>query len=94
MMTTLQPTIVAARARPDSGDQVSLVRHESMEVLGGAIVNRLFRVGLELCSAVGVTRDESVRLRLEQAVEELDAAVKDMRRLMLAVIEEPVDPGD
>lgn len=84
-------TSVAATAHPlrDSDGQASLADRDRMGTIGDEITNRLFLAGLELCSALGIARDEAVRVRLEQAVAEVDDAIKDLRQLMLIALAGP-----
>jgi hypothetical protein len=55
-------------------------------VLGQAISNKLFSVGMDLHFALMQTRDRQSRERLEHAVAEIDDAVKDLRHLMTALM--------
>lgn len=73
------PWTPAGRARRVDDDYIG--------ALGDEITNRLFLVGTDLCSAIGLAADEPVRVRLEHAVAEADEAIKALRHLMLAVRE-------
>jgi hypothetical protein len=72
---------------------VRQVDHDHISALGDEISNRLFLAGLDLCSALGLVKNEAARERLEQAVSELDDSIKDLRLLMLAVTAQ-ADPAD
>lgn len=65
---------------------------DRLSSLGDEINNRLFRVGLDVCSALGLAKDEAVRVRLELVVAELDGAIKDLRQLVLIVLAAQADP--
>ena len=57
-------------------------------VLGQAISNRLFSAGLDLDFALTLTGNGPARMRMEHAVTQLDEAIKELRHLMIAVIEQ------
>lgn len=92
-MTGLSPAATVTPLRWDRGDRACPADHDRMGALGDEIINSLFRAGLDVCSALGLAKDESVRVRLERAVDELDDAIKDLRHLMLAVLETPEGSG-
>ena len=49
------------------------------------VIQRLFAVGLSLQSVSGVAEDSQVRQRIESAVDDLDATIKDIRRSIFAL---------
>jgi hypothetical protein len=53
--------------------------------LGQAIATRLFSAGLALNSALSRIRDGPAADRVRQAVDDIDEAIRDVRRLMLSV---------
>lgn len=52
--------------------------------LGHAVIVRLLTAGLELNSALTRIRDGPAADRVRHAVDELDAAIRDLRQLLLA----------
>jgi hypothetical protein len=61
--------------------------------LGQAIVNRLFSAGLDLALVRSQIPDGPAADRLSHAVSQLDEAIIDLRRLMLAVAGIPARPA-
>jgi signal transduction histidine kinase len=53
------------------------------------VIQRLFATGLSLQTASRLTQHESVRGRLEEAVDEVDAVIKDIRHTIFALHREP-----
>ncbi len=75
-----------ARSRED---QQRLALFEDRDRIGrdlhDLVIQRLFAVGLGLQGAVRLTDRPEVRSRLEQAVDDLDATIKDIRRSIFAL---------
>lgn len=92
-MTALTSTAAAVLPPQAPGDRAGLADDDRISVLGDEITNKMFLAGMSLCSAIGLTTDEPVRLRLERAVADLDDALKDLRHLMVAVLDAPAGPG-
>jgi hypothetical protein len=92
-MTWITPVALAVRPPGEPGARARLADDDRIGVLGDEVTNRLFLAGLDLCSALGLATDKSVRLRLEQAITELDEALKDLRHLMLAALEAQAGSG-
>jgi signal transduction histidine kinase len=76
----------AERARED---QQRLALFEDRDRIGrdlhDLVIQRLFAVGLSLQGASRLAADETVRARLEQAVDDLDGTIKDIRRTIFAL---------
>lgn len=60
--------------------------------LGQSVTLRLLSAGLDLNVALTQAHDEAETQRLRRAVRELDAAVRELRRLVLAVPGTPAAP--
>lgn len=91
-MVRIAPTAAAAWPPWSPGTAASPADDDRLGALGDEVNNRLFRAGLDMCSALGLAKDEAVRMRLKRAVAELDDAIKDLRHLMLTVHAERADP--
>ena len=78
--------LVAARARQDrlrmalleDRDRIARDMHDN-------VIQRLFATGLSLQSATRLAQHPTLRDRLEEAVEELDAAIKDVRHAIFGL---------
>ncbi len=89
-LTRANPADVGGTRLPCTPDQQT--RHpDSYDAgaLGQAISNRLFSAGLDLDFALTLTGNGPARMRLEHAVTQLDEAIKELRHLVIAVIEPP-----
>jgi len=75
-----------ARARED---QQRLMVFEDRDRIGrdlhDLVIQRLFAVGLSLQSSGRLTDDATLRARLDQAVDDLDGTIKDIRRTIFAL---------
>ena len=75
-----------SRARED---QQLLAVFEDRDRIGrdlhDLVIQRLFAVGLSLQSAGRLTQDAALQARLEQAVDDLDGTIKDIRRSIFAL---------
>lgn len=84
--------VIPLPSRRFPGDQASLPAQRPDEgavgALGQAISNRLFTAGLDLSSVLMLVHDEPTLMRLQHAVDELDEALRDLRRLMLMMPEQ------
>ncbi|HET9499559.1 MAG TPA: GAF domain-containing sensor histidine kinase [Marmoricola sp.] len=83
-------TLEVARSRED---QARLVVLEDRDRIGrdlhDLVIQRLFAVGLGLQGAARMVRDAEVEGRLERAVDDLDATVRDIRRTIFALAASP-----
>jgi hypothetical protein len=59
------------------------------ESLGQVLSSRLFTAGLDLQYVRATVNHGPGERHLEHAIDEIDEAIRDLRHLMLAVIEEP-----
>lgn len=92
-MTRFTSLAVAPNPSGNLSDGTRSAHHDRIGALGDEITNQLFLAGLDLCSALSLATDESVRVRLEHAVAEIDDAIKDLRHLMVAALGQQADPG-
>lgn len=74
-----------AGGRPRAGGRTDSGASGEVAALGQAISNRLFSAGLDLNFVMMTRHDEPGVRRLEQAITEIDDAIKDLRHLMLAI---------
>jgi signal transduction histidine kinase len=73
--------LVAARAQEDRSRLVMLEdRDRIARDMHDHVIQRLFATGLSLQAAGRLTHDGVVRTRLDEAVDDLDAAIKDIRQ--------------
>jgi signal transduction histidine kinase len=73
--------LVAARAQQDRSRLVMLEdRDRIARDMHDHVIQRLFATGLSLQAAGRITHDGIVRKRLDEAVDDLDAAIKDIRQ--------------
>jgi hypothetical protein len=61
--------------------------HADTALIADAITRRLFSAGYDLYFVLAMTGDGPARTRLEHAVDELDGALRDVRRLMITIWE-------
>lgn len=81
----LTVSLVASTARTDKARaQLFEDRDRIARDMHDHVIQRLFATGMSLQSAVRMS-DESVRPRLERAVDDLDAAIKDIRHTIFAL---------
>jgi signal transduction histidine kinase len=86
--------LVAARARQDRSRMTLLEERDRIaREMNDNVIQRLFATGLSLQSATPLAQHPTVRNRLEEAVEELDAAIKDVRHAIFE-LHTVRDPGE
>lgn len=76
------PDAVAGEGRPGRARN-----YPDPAAVGQEISRRLFSAGCDLHFALMTVRDEPARYRLEHAVHEVDDAIRELRHLMLAILE-------
>ena len=76
------PDAVAGEARPGRAGS-----YPDPGAVGQEISRRLFSAGCDLHYALMTVREEPARYRLEHAVHEIDDAIRELRHLMLAILE-------
>ncbi|RYB88401.1 GAF domain-containing protein [Nocardioides glacieisoli] len=83
-----QATLALQVARSRT-DQARLIVFEDRDRIGqdlhDLVIQRLFAVGLGLQSVANMTRDPQVTPRLEQAIDDLDGTIKDIRRTIFSL---------
>jgi signal transduction histidine kinase len=62
--------------------------------INGGIIDALFRTGLRLQGAASVTEDERLAGRIEDAIDELDEVITDLRRYVFGLDQPEETPGD
>jgi signal transduction histidine kinase len=83
-----QATLALQVAR-SRADRQRLTLYEDRDRIGrdlhDLVIQRLFAVGLGLQSSANLTADDKVRLRLEQAIDDLDDTINDIRRTIFSL---------
>jgi hypothetical protein len=76
-----------ADGRPRAGSHPDSGAPGQPAALGQAISNRLFSAGFDLDFVMMTRHDEPGVRRLEHAITEIDDAIKDLRHLMVAIMQ-------
>jgi hypothetical protein len=79
--------LLPRQARPDRGGRFPAASLTDPGAVGQEISSRLFSAGCDLHFAMMTVREGPGRQRLEHAVHEIDDAIRELRHLMVAVME-------
>jgi hypothetical protein len=79
--------LLPRQPRPDRGGRFPAARLADPGAVGQEISSRLFSAGCDLHFAMMTVREGPGRQRLEHAVQEIDEAIRELRHLMLAIME-------